>query len=993
MKRIFSNSSGAPRSFTPFLAVGLLTFSLLAWFLPAGLLAAPEELASPTITLELLEDPASALTIAQVVEADRQGRFSPSSSSSPSLGFTRSAIWAKLRLNNPFPTPRDFFLEIAYPHLDQVDLYLPDPGGGFTLFRSGDHVPLSQRPVSHHNPVFPIRMDSNGSLTCYLRVATTSSLNLPILFLTPERFAERTGKTHALLGIYFGILLVMLLHNLFIFLNLRDKTFLFYVLLVGAYLAFQLCLSGYAQTYFLPEAPGIADKGVPVTLFTAYFLAILFSRAILATSRYTPRFDKILLLLMNLALFGLATALFTDYSMSIRLGTALSATLLFLLGPALIGVYHGHRPARYYLAAWTVSLLGVGLYILKSFGLLPYTFLTNWGIQVGSAWEVILLSLGLADRYYLLKKKQEDEQAALAEQLKAANRELERFNEELEDLVEARTEELSTLNEELRREIEERREAEERAAAANQAKSQFLANMSHEIRTPLNSILGMANLAAKQDLPPKLRQYIEIIRDSGDSLLGLINDILDFSKIEAGKLDMEEVSFDLVELLDNVVDMFSRRIAEKGIELVVLIHERVPNALVGDPLRLKQILTNLVNNAIKFTDQGEIVISVNLLERREGKAVLEFLVDDTGNGMNHDQVKRIFGEFTQADRSTARLYGGTGLGLAISKRLVEMMHGEISAESAEGVGSTFRFTVEISMQHEEMQRSLKLPPQLEGKRVLVAEPNDTLCHALVSTLRAAGIHALPCQSLAEAEAILERPDCPYDAAVINWRFPDGEGIRLIEKLRANPQRSEFPLLFMLPIGYEDLSIQVESGQAGVVLEKPVKPSALLYHLANLLAPGSLAARPVSVDAPGFAADRVYFRGARVLVVEDDPVNQEVSRKLLNNRGIEADIAANGREAIEKLERTAYDAVLMDVQMPVMDGFEATRAIRSMERFRKLPIIAMTAYAMKGDKERCIEAGMNDYIHKPLDFDLLFATLRKWISPASLRKQQPPDEAP
>ncbi len=603
---------------------GLAIFCLLATptalqAMPLPIVLSPEQGSySLGKHLELLEDPSKTLTITDIVSPQTQARFTPSTADTPSFGFTTSAVWARFTVKNSLPHSVEYFLEVKYPLLDHIDLYTPTDTGAFTVLKAGDSLPFKQRTIQHRNNIFPVRLASGEQKTLYLHCETTSSLNLPLTLHSPACLAGEVSLEQALLGIYYGILLVMMLYNFFIYLGLKDSTYLYYVLFVFTYMLFQLSLNGMAFQYFWPHQIWWANNCTPLFIFLAYIFATQFTRKILNTAKNVPRLDAILRAGLFLSIIGSTLTLLVGYNLSIRLATLVSLTVVALIVAGFICMIQGYRPARYYFLAWSVSMLGVTVYALKTFGVLPHTFITHWGLQLGSAWEVILLSMGLADRFQLMKQEKEQMQTGYARQLEEAHGELEKsfhdleqFKNSLESLVEERTADLSRVNENLALEAENRQKAEARADAASKAKSQFLASMSHEIRTPMNAILGMANMAAKNAKTAKMQQYLAIIQDSGKALIALINDILDFSKIEAGRLDMECTNFDLRETMESLADLFGKQAADKGLELLINVRGNPPCTMIGDPLRLRQILINLVNNAIKFTEKGEVAITAH----------------------------------------------------------------------------------------------------------------------------------------------------------------------------------------------------------------------------------------------------------------------------------------------------------------------------------------------------------------------------------------------
>ncbi len=849
------------------------------------------------------------------------------------LGFTRQACWLRLVVENHADTPQELLLQERYALIDALSLYRRHDRA-WTRQDTGDRRPFSSRSVPHHTLLIPVRLAAHSHETLFVQVVTTSSLQIDPQLVTAEALRAQDALALPALWGFYGFLFCLGLLNFLLALRLRERSYLYLALHTLFLLIFTMSQSGLAAQYLWPDAVELGHLAIPCSLGVLAAFLLAFANRFMQLDATAPNCARAFRGLILLNVLGVVAALFVGYRVAM-MGTALLAGLSVAVALGWVVPYVAFvqrlRSARLILIAFSLFLIGATLRILEAFDLVGGGFLTEQGYFVGAMLELIVLSVGLAERI---------------ERMRA---ELAGLNRGLEDKVVERTESL--------------RIARDQAEAANRAKSVFLANVSHEIRTPLNGVIGLTELALRGGSQPLL----ERIQSSADALLEIVNSLLDFSKIEAGKLELETSAFDLWKLLEDCTTDFAGRASSRGLQLVHSIDNGVPQRVLGDRVRLRQIVVNLLGNAVKFTEQGEIKLVAKGLQTSEAHTRVSISVHDTGIGIPADKLTGICNAFTQVDSSTTRRYGGTGLGLAIASRLLGAMQSQLHCESVEGQGSRFSFSIQFEV---EVDSACNWKPHAQLRDVqaaLVIKHPEQRAY-LNEVLQGWGLKTWSGADPSQLEERLEQGWLKKNGVVLlDAGLPGASSAALRQRL----EQCHTPCVTLEP----PLLHRVPTDATGIWLETPVRRRKL--HRAILQALGV----PTEIDAPGTPSPvGAKLRAACVLVVDDEPLNRWVAKTALEQRGLLVTEAEGGLAALRAVQESTIDLVLMDIRMPEMDGIEATRRLKVQKQ--DLPIIALTAQAIKGDREELLRAGFDDYLSKPIRFGELEILLLKYLAAES-----------
>ena len=881
----------------------------------------------------VLRDPGGDLGAQALLAAPQ--RFTRPEGAYATLGMETAVVWLRVPVQVTPQSDGSWVMKLDFGLLNRVDLFLARDGRIERHAVAGAAV-ASSRSLGTPAPAFVLRLQPGARYEVLLRVDTNGPKILPLSFAKPAVYANATMNEFLLQGVLGGLSLCLLLYSLAQWFNLRENLFGKYALLTGSMAIYNLSWFGLGAHYLWGSRPWFIHHAGGAIALMASCGAYLFVEQALARpgmDRIFSRLMKTGALLCVLGALAFGVDLIDDKALVAIVGSLGILPMLLGLPGAFKRARRGDAVGTYFLLGWAGAFAGslVAAELIK--GRIGANFWTLHGVQLGSTFEmfVFMRILGLRTKGI--------------------------------------------------------RDAMLRAEEATRLKSEFLANMSHEIRTPMNAIIGMSRLGLMADPNPKLRNYLSKVLGAGEHLLGVINDILDFSKIEAGRMTLETVPFDLDDLLEHLSSLTALKTDAKRVELVFSVPRGVPARLVGDPLRLGQVLLNLTNNAVKFTDEGEIVVAVEVAARSAQGVVLRFSVSDTGIGMDGEQLSRLFQSFSQADSSITRKYGGTGLGLSISKQLVELMGGSIEVTSTPGVGSRFSFTARLGIGDAATADARPSLDVLQQMRVLVVDDSASARCALCDMLDGFGIGA---DAVDSGEAALARlasavdAGKPYQVVLMDYLMPGLDGVDTIRRIRADARFAAPPAILMVSACTRE-GVLAQEGELPLdaFLTKPVGPALLYHSVVQVVRPDLAADSSRAIAAPAQLHELARLDGARILLVDDNANNREVALDFLAATRMRVDVATGGLEAVGMAAKGDYDLVLMDIQMHEVDGLSATRRIRALPQCAQLPVVAMTAHAMAGDRDKSLAAGMNDHVVKPIDPDLLFRTLVKWIDPARL----------
>lgn len=891
--------------------------------------------------LQYIEDPDGVLDFEDAKTLRESGKFLPGENKVLNFGFTKSHYWFYINIQNEVINTPKWVLEVLYPLLDQVEVFYKNEQGELINMLAGDSVPFHFRSFSSQNINFAMTIPYGKNVELYLRTSSEGTVEMPLKIWEEKAYLDQIHDKQLVFGIYYGLLLAMFFYNLMLFISIKDLSYLLCSLYIASYGLFQFSLNGLSLEYIWPLEPHLNNLMVIFFISVGMTFILIFSRSFLKLKNHSIFLDRVLKFFIFYFIVTCTINFYMPYKNIIpiaTLGTLISA--IFIITSAIYCLYKNFRPAKYFLLSWIALLTGMISYTLKTFSILPSSFFTEYGIQIGSSFEVILLSFALADRIRVIT----DENHQMQEEA----------NSKLQNQVKERT---KALEQQTQHAYEAKAEAEQAALA----KSQFLASMSHEIRTPLNGVLGMIELLKTTPLNNEQLEYVSTVHNSGHALVRVINDILDYSKIESGKFDIEHIPLNVSQLLDDCTSIFSFTAMESGVQLYTKIDLDVPDVIISDPTRIKQILINYLSNAFKFTDQGKVVIHISKFSNEGEEDRLRFSVKDTGVGIETSKIPKVFEMFSQADSSTTRQYGGTGLGLAICKKLALLLGGDAHAESELGAGSDFYFEILLtSANKEETLENKKQYSSLEGKKLLIVDPSKTFQETYRFLASSWDMECAIC-TIEEFQNNKIFEGHQYDAVLLN--ISTASSVDSIQSIKNNAPNCA--IIASTDSPHKELCQKImESEHLDYLLEKPFTRIQLQKTLLRSL--GLTEGVKTYKDR-----DEVDFSNLHILIAEDNPVNQMVIKGGMKKMKANYHVVNDGLEVVEAFRQNMqqFDLILMDCEMPNLDGYGATKQIRTIEQgsnIAPIKIYALSAHALKEFEDKGRESGMDGYLTKPIN---------------------------